>query len=104
MRLVELLVVAPVLEEVVFRAGLQEALLRCKTAPSLAIALTAAAFGLMHAVLRGQLGSLSVAVPALLIGAVYVRRRQLRYCIALHAAMNALWLVWMNTGLQGTIS
>jgi membrane protease YdiL (CAAX protease family) len=96
-----LLVVAPVLEEAVFRAGLQEALLRRPAlAPWLANGLTALVFGLAHALLRGSAGALAVALPALLIGVVYARWRRLRWCVALHALMNAMWL----TTLQGMTS
>jgi hypothetical protein len=31
-------------------------------------------------------------LPALLIGFVYAHTGRLRHCIALHAAMNAIWL------------
>jgi len=36
-------------------------------------------------------------LPALLIGAVYNRWRQLRWCVLLHAGMNAVWLAVMLT-------
>ena len=93
-RLWVLLVLAPLIEEAVFRAGLQEALLRRWNAPLWANVFTALAFGLAHAAARGDAAGFAVAVPALLIGAVYGRWRQLRLCVALHAAMNALWLTW----------
>ena len=98
-RLAMLLVLAPVLEESVFRAGLQEALLRrWHRLPCLANAVTAAAFGLAHALVRADAGAFAVALPALLIGAVYQRGGRLRPCVALHAAMNAAWLGWSMTG------
>jgi hypothetical protein len=40
---------------------------------------------------------IAVIAPALLIGAAYSRRRRVRECVALHAAMNALWLVAVVT-------
>lgn len=88
-----LLVVAPLLEEAVFRAGLQDLLLRHTRPVWRANLLTALAFGLAHAALRGDAWAFAVAIPALLLGRVYERTRQLRLCVALHAAMNALWLV-----------
>ena len=98
-RLATLLVLAPLLEETVFRAGLQEALLRRWHAlPCLANAVTAAAFGFAHGVVRGDAAAFAVALPALLIGAVYQRNGRLRHCVALHAAMNAAWLAWSVTG------
>jgi membrane protease YdiL (CAAX protease family) len=93
-----LLVLAPVLEEAVFRAGLQDALLRRWNAPLAANVVTALAFGLVHAAVRGDAAGFAVAAPALLIGAVYARWRQLRLCVALHAVMNALWLAWNLIG------
>ena len=93
-----LLVLAPLIEEAVFRAGLQEALLRRWNAPLWANVFTALAFGLAHAAVRGDAAGFAVAVPALLIGAVYGRWRQLRLCVALHAAINALWLAWNLIG------
>lgn len=97
-RLAMLLVLAPLLEETVFRAGLQEALLRrwqCR--PGLANAVTAVAFGLAHAAVRADAAAFAVALPALLIGAVYQRTGRLRHCVVLHAAMNAAWLGWSMT-------
>jgi membrane protease YdiL (CAAX protease family) len=95
LRLITLLVLAPLLEETVFRAGLQEALLRrWPRLPQLANVATAAAFGLAHVVLRGDVAAFAVALPALLIGVVYQRSGRLRHCVLLHAAMNAMWLAW----------
>nr|WP_229429729.1 JDVT-CTERM system glutamic-type intramembrane protease [Massilia sp. ZL223] len=88
-----LLVLSPLLEETVFRAGVQEVLRRrWPAAPRLAIAGTALAFGAAHALVRADAAAFAVALPALLIGAVYQRTGRLRYCIALHAAMNAAWM------------
>lgn len=89
-----LLAIAPLLEEAAFRAGLQEALLRWTKAPWVANVSTAIAFGVVHAAVRGDIGAFAVVLPALLIGFVYERSRKLRHCVALHAAMNAFWLLW----------
>ncbi len=98
-RLTMLLLLAPLLEETVFRAGLQEALLRrWRRLPWLANTATAAAFGLAHAAVRADATALVAALPALLIGAVYQRTGRLRYCVVLHAAMNAAWLGWNMLG------
>jgi membrane protease YdiL (CAAX protease family) len=93
-RVLMLLLVAPVLEEVVFRAGVQDALERHLRAPGLANVLTALAFGIAHAVWRADAAALLVALPALLVGAVYARGHCLAPCVLLHAAMNAAWLGW----------
>ncbi len=94
MRLLMLLVFAPLAEEAVFRAGLQEALLRHGQAPWLSNLLTALVFAAAHVLVRNDLSALLIALPALLIGASYARTRQLRACVLLHAALNASWLAW----------
>ena len=94
-RIWTLLLLAPLLEEAVFRAGLQEALLgRLRWQPLLANGVTALAFGCAHVVLREDAAAFAVVLPALLIGLHYQRSGRLRGCVALHAAMNAVWLVW----------
>jgi membrane protease YdiL (CAAX protease family) len=94
-----MLVVAPVLEEIVFRAGLQEELLRQARVRAVmgavsANVLTALAFAAAHLALRPSLLAGLTVLPALLIGAVYERQRRVAPCIALHAFFNALWLLW----------
>ncbi len=97
--LLTLLVLAPLLEEAVFRAGLQEALSRrWRAHPCLVNAATASAFAVSHMVLRGDTHALLVAFPALVLGCVYQRTGRLRWCVALHAAMNVAWLAWSVTG------
>lgn len=93
LRVAVLLALAPLAEEVVFRAGVQEELLRLRMSPWLANAATALAFALAHALARGSLLGLAVVAPALLLGSVYGAQRRLRWCVLLHAAMNALWLL-----------
>jgi membrane protease YdiL (CAAX protease family) len=96
-RLVMLILVAPVLEEIVFRAGLHEALQRqWRQIPHLANAATALIFGASHMLVRGDPAAFAVVLPALLIGAVYERTGRLRHCILLHAAMNVGWLAWQS--------
>lgn len=92
-RALVLLLMAPVAEEVVFRAGLHDGLLHNNVAPWLANLLTALAFSAAHLLLLGiNPQTALVLLPALLIGAAYNRWRRLRICIALHMAMNALWI------------
>lgn len=98
-RLAVLLVAAPLVEETVFRAGLQERLLRARLAPWQANALTALAFGAAHVLAQGRVDGLAVMLPALFVGALYARGRRLAPCVACHAAMNAAWLAW---GLAGS--
>lgn len=88
-----LLVLAPLAEEIVFRAGLQEALLRRHRTARYANASTALAFAAAHVAMRPGLWAGLTLLPALLIGAVYERHRGLGRCVALHAALNAAWLL-----------
>jgi membrane protease YdiL (CAAX protease family) len=92
-------VLAPVLEEVVFRHGLQATLAqRGGRGPVggrgawLANGLTALVFALAHVLVQQRLEAAAVVLPALAIGWVYQRTGRLGLCVALHAAMNALWL------------
>lgn len=95
-RTVWLLAAAPLLEEIVFRAGLQDALLgrpgaqRAEQALA-ANVITACTFAACHLLQRPEaLGALTV-LPALFIGRVYQQGRRLAPCIALHALFNAIW-------------
>jgi len=93
-RALVLLLVAPVAEELVFRAGLHDYLLHKGASLWLANLLTALAFSAAHMLLLGVNPQTALVwFPALLIGAAYNRWRRLRLCIALHMAMNALWIV-----------
>lgn len=92
-----LLLAAPVLEELVFRSGLHEHLLRRWSAdngPARATHLTTLAFGLAHAVTRGPALGLAVLLPAWLIGRLYQRQRRVAGCIAVHAVFNLGWLMF----------
>jgi membrane protease YdiL (CAAX protease family) len=86
------LVAAPVVEEAVFRAGLQELLLLRGWHEAVANLATAAVFVLAHALTQTlrPLHALGVAGSALLLGWLYGRTRRLRLCIAAHAGMNAV--------------
>ena len=87
-----MLVFAPVVEEFVFRAGLQDALLRQGLRPLVSSLLTALAFAAMHAVFRSPWLGLAVFPVSLLLSAVYLQSRRVGPCIALHAALNLSWL------------
>jgi len=88
---------SPLVEECVFRAGLQEWLLRRGLPARRANLSTALAFGALHALARLQWTAFAVALPALLIGDMYGRWRLLRWCVLAHAAMNGAWLLWRST-------
>lgn len=87
-----LLAGAPVVEEVIFRLGLQQELLtHLRSAPA-ANALTALVFAAAHGLSQGTSQSLLTLLPALAIGAIYQRSRRLAPSVALHAAFNTFWL------------
>ncbi len=96
-RVLVLLVIAPLVEETLFRTGLHEWLLRPRAARAvlapIANALTAIAFAAFHLAAHADLLAALTVLPALLIGAVYQRHRRLLPCIALHALFNGLWLL-----------
>jgi len=95
-QLLWLFVLAPLLEEWVVRAGLQEALLQRMAPPAgrarlVSVLLASLAFAALHAG-RGWGTALMVAPMSLLIGSVYASQRDWRACAALHAAGNlAAW-------------
>ncbi len=92
-----LLLVAPVLEEWVVRAGLQQCLWRRGCAPWAALLICAAVFGLLH-VAGGALAVAAVFWPGLALGLVYQRWRDWRLCALVHALFNASALAFC--GLQ----
>lgn len=101
-----LVVAAPVVEELAFRAGLQEAMLRAlerraargPSGPSgaprawIANVITALVFALAHGIHRGAWLGVATLPFALAIGALYRRSRRVLPCIAVHALLNASWL------------
>ncbi|HRI17400.1 MAG TPA: JDVT-CTERM system glutamic-type intramembrane protease [Burkholderiaceae bacterium] len=94
--LATLLILAPLVEEIVFRAGLQEALLRHAVRPDaawIANALTALAFSAAHLALRPGVAAALTVLPALACGHLYEQRRQVAPCAALHSLFNAVWLL-----------
>jgi membrane protease YdiL (CAAX protease family) len=91
-----LLLWAPIAEEVLFRWGLQEALLRWWPTRAGVITLgSAALFAASHALTRDAAWGALYLVPGLVLALLYTARRSLTYCVLLHAAMNAAYLVWM---------
>nr|WP_267875231.1 JDVT-CTERM system glutamic-type intramembrane protease [Duganella lactea] len=82
-----LLLLAPLLEEWVVRAGLHAWLLQ-RTAPAIALLVSALAFSALH-LGSGLTAAALVFGPGLLFGAVYQRWRDWRWCALLHALCNA---------------
>jgi len=95
------LVFAPVAEEVVFRHGVQASLLQRVPQAWLANVLTAVLFACAHVLAQQRLQAWAVLLPALCMGWVYQRTGRLWLCVAVHAGMNAVWLlggqsVWVS--------
>ena len=88
--LVWLLVGAPLVEEVIFRLGVQETLLRRLPASRAgwATLLTAAAFAGAHLLVRPGWMAAATVLPALAIGLLYGRTRRLAPCVLWHALFN----------------
>jgi membrane protease YdiL (CAAX protease family) len=85
--LLRLLLLAPLLEEWIVRAGLHTWLLR-RTSPLPALLLSAAAFSSLH-LGSGLTAAVLVFWPGLLFGAAYQRWRDWRLCALLHGLCNA---------------
>lgn len=101
-RILATLMTAAVIEEVIFRLGIQEHLLRraespqrtgtaMLSGPSVANLLTASVFGLAHGLLRSWTLAFATLPAALALGWLYQRRRRVGPCIALHALLNLAW-------------
>lgn len=101
-QLLTALMAAAILEEIIFRAGIHETLLRpglaawthrCASAIPLSAAnlVTALLFALAHGLLRSWILALAVVPAALLLGWLYERYRRVWPCIAVHALMNLTW-------------
>jgi membrane protease YdiL (CAAX protease family) len=90
-----LLVWAPVLEELIFRWGFQEALLRTWPGHASAVTLASAAvFALAHAAAREPVLLPLYFLPGLTLAAVYTLKRNLTLCVLVHAGMNAIYLLF----------
>ncbi|MCS0629344.1 JDVT-CTERM system glutamic-type intramembrane protease [Telluria mixta] len=89
--LARLLLLAPVLEEWVVRAGLQEWLIRRTALALLPVVVSAAAFALLH-VGSGRHAAGLVLAPGLALALLYQHGRDWRWCALAHCGMNALAL------------
>lgn len=94
---VVLLLFAPVVEEIIFRRGLQELLLSRRWPGWQANLAVAATFALAHGALRGSVEALALVLPAILLGMLYAHWRRLGPCVLAHALMNGVWLLAVPT-------
>ncbi|CAN7298473.1 JDVT-CTERM system glutamic-type intramembrane protease [Pseudoduganella sp. LjRoot289] len=115
--LLRLLLLAPLLEEWIVRAGLQEWLMRRSPLPApargagsgsgsgsgsgrtvavLTVLIPAACFSLLH-IGAGWGAAAAVFLPGLALGLLYRRWRDWRLCAAVHALCNGYALTFCNT-------
>ncbi len=93
--LLQVVIISPVLEEIVFRGGLQgwllkrDAMRRTRFGISLANALVSLVFAAMHLLHQPPLWAALVFVPSLVFGWAWERHQTLLSPIALHMAYNA---------------
>ncbi len=93
---VYIVLLAPLCEEIIFRAWLLEAW-RKFVGPWLALVMSAVAFSLVHPM--GLVANLIFIIPGLLLGALWLKTRSLITCISTHALYNAfvLFMISYNT-------
>jgi membrane protease YdiL (CAAX protease family) len=88
-----LLLMAPVLEEIIFRLGLQDTLIRAHWPRWACVLVPTVAFAAAHWLTQPASAMAAATVlPGLLLAALYQHSRRLAPCVLLHATMNALWL------------
>ncbi len=94
-----LLVGAPLAEEVIFRRGLQETLLRRLPGSrhGWANLLTGLVFAGAHVVVRPGWTAAATLLPALALGLLYGRTRRLLPCVFWHALFNLAGAVWFGS-------
>lgn len=93
-----LLLLAPLLEEWILRAGLQEWMLRHLPRPDLrtrmlAVVIPALAFSLLH-IGAGIAAAGAVFLPGLVLGMIYLRTRKWWMCALMHLSFNAFALAF----------
>lgn len=95
-----MVVVWPVIEEIVFRAGVQESLAQWSSSRlglfTLANIVTATLFCLLHLWRHPPAWALATFFPALVFGLFYERHRTLLAPIGLHALYNLAYLVLLG--------
>jgi membrane protease YdiL (CAAX protease family) len=96
----KLLLWGPIVEEIVFRAGLQRRLMGYFHNHWTANGIASVAFSLMHFVLSPNVGSLMVFAPSVILGWVYQYTGKVAWSIGLHSAFNLLFISYLcSSGL-----
>ncbi len=96
--LLRLLLLAPLLEEWILRAGLQEWMLRRHRSSDMragivTVVVPAIVFSLLH-VGAGIMAGAAVFLPGLALGMIYLRTRDWRICALVHLLFNAFALAF----------
>jgi membrane protease YdiL (CAAX protease family) len=91
----KLLLWGPVVEELVFRAGLQKWLTHRLSSGWLANSITSFLFAGVHYALSGLPATWLVIVPSIVLGWVYSKTNSLALVIALHASFNLVFMAWV---------
>lgn len=99
-----LLIASPLIEEVVFRWGVQDGLASFGASPLLALVGSGVVFAAVHGLSRSWLLAAGVLIPALALAALYRWTGRLLPCVAAHAAANAAWLALASKGLGEGVS
>jgi uncharacterized protein len=86
-----LLLIAPVFEEYVLRAGLHRQMSGLISSKWLRLGLVAIVFGAIH-LPRGLAICLAVLPTGLLLGWLYEKSLSWRQCAIVHSALNGIWL------------
>ena len=83
-----LLVLSPLLEECVVRAGLQEWLMRRPWSRAWPVLVSTTAFGLLH-LGSGWQAAVAVLLPGLALALLYQRTRNCWWCALMHSGFNS---------------
>lgn len=90
----KLLLWGPVVEELVFRAGLQKWLTYRWASAKWANCVVSCLFGLTHYALSGHLLAWLVVIPSLALGWVYSKTNSIALAIGLHIFFNFAFIGW----------
>lgn len=91
----KLLLWGPVVEELVFRAGLQKWLVQKTTRVHVSNCISSTVFALMHYGISGNLLSLAVFLPSLALGWAYQTTNSIAWAMGLHMLFNLVFLLLM---------
>jgi uncharacterized protein len=91
----KLLLWGPIVEEIVFRAGLQRRLMGYFHNHWTANGFASVVFSLVHYALSPTVGSLLIFIPSVVLGWIYQTTGKVAWTIALHSVFNLLFILYM---------